>query len=198
MKEIWKDIKGYEGYYQISNFGKVKSVERIVEHKPYNLTVKESIRKLKLDTKGYYYLMLSKNGIIKNTKVHQLVANAFIPNPLNKPCVNHIDGNKLNNNVNNLEWVTYKENSQHARRTGLFSEESNKKSLRALAIYRENVKKPILKLKNDIVLETYSSIAEAARLNNLSPSNISATLRHKDGRTQCGGYQWKYANKNLC
>ena len=96
MNEVWKDIKGYEGYYQISNLGRLKSVKRVVKHKPYDLTIKERIRKLKLDTKGYYYAMISKNGIIEHRKIHQLVANAFIPNPLNKKEVNHIDGNKIN------------------------------------------------------------------------------------------------------
>lgn len=98
--EIWVDIKGFEGLYQISNLGRVKSVTR-------NL-----IRKIQVNKKhiyGYCEITLSKNNKDFRYKIHHLVAEHFIPNPYNKPQVNHIDGNKLNNTVSNLEWVTYEE-----------------------------------------------------------------------------------------
>lgn len=113
MKEIWKDIKDYEGLYQVSNLGRIKSF-------PRNGTQTNNIKilMLKLNHK-YYHVTLSKDNERIDKLVHRLVAEAFIPNPENKPQVNHKDGNKLNNNVNNLEWNTCVENVQHSISTGL-------------------------------------------------------------------------------
>lgn len=112
MKEIWKDIEGYEGLYQISNMGKVKSLSRKMN--------KYTTRLLKLtkDKKGYTICSLYNKGL-KTHKVHRLVAKAFIPNPNNYPMINHIDGNKQNNNLNNLEWCDNSYNQLHAIRNGL-------------------------------------------------------------------------------
>lgn len=119
--EIWKDIKGYEGYYQISNYGDVKSVERNI----IGRNRKEIILKGGFDGK-YFFVILQKNCIKKHFKIHRLVALNFIDNPLNKPEVNHIDGNKLNNHVNNLEWNTMSENQKHAFKIGLNSTKGEK------------------------------------------------------------------------
>ena len=105
-KEIWKDIKGYEGLYQVSNFGRIKKIRFI--NNVCNIE-KEHLRKLNVRN-GYYIIQLSKNGARKSHQVHRLVAEAFIPNIENKPFINHKDYNPLNNNVNNLEWCTQKEN----------------------------------------------------------------------------------------
>lgn len=105
MKEIWKDIKGYEGLYQISNFGRVKSLKRMMK----NRKCEEIIKKPSITNKRYYKLPLCKYGKNKYFFIHRLVAQAFIPNFENKPTVDHIDRNKLNNNVSNLRWATYKE-----------------------------------------------------------------------------------------
>ena len=114
--EVWKDVEGYEGLYQISNFGNVKSLARIVHsEKRSDYKIKEKILKQSDTTTGYKKVELHKgNEKRKSFKVHRLVAQAFIPNPENKLEVNHIDGNKHNNNVNNLEWVTSSENKIHA------------------------------------------------------------------------------------
>lgn len=114
--EEWRDIKGYEGLYQISSLGEVKSVERI---SPQGHRLKERIRKTYIDRYGYRAINLCKNGVITKYDIHRLVAIAFIPNPEEKPQVNHIDGNKLNNCVENLEWNTCSENISHAFRTGI-------------------------------------------------------------------------------
>ena len=106
MVEIWKPIENYEDY-SISNFGNVYSSKRTRILKPTNTT------------KGYIQVHLSKNGKVKNAPIHRLVAKAFIENVDNKPQVNHIDGNKKNNNVTNLEWCTNLENQRHARKIGL-------------------------------------------------------------------------------
>lgn len=118
--EIWKDINvingvDYTGYYRVSNFGRVKSLERTVKRRNGSLrTVKERIMVQTVFNKEYLKVGLSKYGKVKNMPVHRLVAIAFIPNPLNKPQINHIDSNPSNNHVNNLEWVTPKENMRHA------------------------------------------------------------------------------------
>lgn len=116
--EIWKDIKGYEGYYQISNFGKVKSLKRMRRFRGGLALINERIMKPKIHS-GYYRIGLCKNNKIKTFNIHRLVALSFIPNPYKKRTINHIDCNKANNNVNNLEWNTHKENIKHALKMGL-------------------------------------------------------------------------------
>ena len=116
MTEVWKDIKGYEGLYQISNLGRVKSLAHL-HGKSKKLIRKEKIMQCVIGIKGYLYCGLSKNGLTKRYRVHRLVAEAFIANPNELPQVNHIDGDKLNNSINNLEWVTKGENNRHAIKT---------------------------------------------------------------------------------
>ena len=116
MEETWKDIKGYEGRYQVSNMGRVKTINR---HKSDGRIQKEKIRISEIDHRGYEFVLLYNENGYKRYSVHVLVANAFIPNPNNKPQINHIDGNKINNIANNLEWVTASENQMHAIRNGL-------------------------------------------------------------------------------
>ena len=127
MNEIWKDIQGYEGLYQVSNLGRVKNLKR------------NKILKSIISSQGYITRQLYKNKIPKNVRIHRLVAEAFIPNPENKPQVNHIDGNKTNNCVSNLEWVNQCENMQHAVKNNLFTR-----------LYGENAR--YRKLTNDAVL----------------------------------------------
>lgn len=125
--EIWKDIKGYEGYYQISNLGRVKSLERV---DCIGRKVKERILKYKVNKYGYYGVGLNINGHEKHIKVHRLVANAFIKNEIKKKEVNHIDGVKSNNNVSNLEWCNRSENIKHSYLKGLrFSKKKGNHSL---------------------------------------------------------------------
>jgi len=111
----WKYIPGYEGIYQASVQGQIRSVDRISHECGIKKFRKSCVLEPELQRDGYYHVNLSKENQVKTYLVHRLVALAFIPNPSDKPQVNHIDGNKLNNLVENLEWVTQSENMQHAK-----------------------------------------------------------------------------------
>ena len=135
--EVWKDIKGFKGYYQVSNLGRVKSLDRIIT------TANGVVQKYKgtlLSTsdngKGYKIVGLNKNGKRKRFKVHRLVAIAFLDNSENKPQVNHIDGVRDNNKLENLEWVTGSENVQHAFDSGL--KKSSKGQSHGMSILTED------------------------------------------------------------
>lgn len=117
-KEIFIDIVGFEGYYQISNLGNVKSLKRTIINGGKPTNIRERILKQKTNH-GYKKVCLNKLGIDKQYFIHRLIATAFIPNPENKPCVNHINGIGLDNKIENLEWCTHLENMQHAFKTGL-------------------------------------------------------------------------------
>ena len=168
MREVWEDIKGFEGLYQISNFGNVKSF------------YKDKILKGRPDKDGYYRVCFYKNKKSKEMKIHRLVAQAFIPNPENFPQVNHIDGNKLNNCVSNLEWCTAKYNINHACKLGLFENNRKKAS--------EWSKKNAFKNHNK-VLEMYTvdgtfvgifhSAQQIGRLFNLNPNKIYLVSNNK-------------------
>ena len=166
MQEVWKDIKGFEGKYQISNLGRVKSLQR--NGRP------ERILRLNL-IKGYAYTTLS-NGSRgkKKLKVHRLVAEAFIPNPHNKPEVNHIDGNKRNCKVENLEWVTHQENCKHAYETGLRT---------------DNVYVNQIDVNTGEVIATFKSMKEASKITGVNYDSIAHCSRgdYKTG----GGYKWE-------
>lgn len=112
MTELWKDVQGYEGLYKVSNLGNVYSCKR-------NKLLKKYFPDLGLGATGYNLVGLYKDGKQKMFVVHRLVAQAFIDNPLNLPVVNHKDGNKRNNTVENLEWCTQKENVAHAIAMGV-------------------------------------------------------------------------------
>lgn len=134
QKEIWKDIIGYEGLYMVSNFGRVKRLETTVEYRPrsqggvrVDYLPEMIIQPFEGKFKNYkcWRIRLRKDGEQKNYQVHRLVAEAFIPNPDNKPWINHLDSNSKNNIWTNLEWCTPKENSQHASKKGRFGNKTD-------------------------------------------------------------------------
>lgn len=179
--EEWKDIPGFEGKYQISSFGNVKSVDRILPHKTYGTWhIKERILKPHWNGQGnskYQCVHLqSGNGKMSCISIHRLVAEAFIPNPDNLPQVNHIDGNKANNAVSNLEWATGQENTNHAWRTGLCKPIVDAK------------RRPVINLDTG---ERFDSLADAERSFGASFGAISHVLNGKHKRAH--GYRWAYA-----
>jgi hypothetical protein len=114
--EAWRDVKGYEGLYQVSDAGNVRSLDRVSAS---GHSLKGKPRKLRMDKYGYLVVGLTLNGAMKYKKIHRLVAQAFVNNPDRKPQVNHINGVKTDNAPSNLEWCTTRENTAHARENGL-------------------------------------------------------------------------------
>ncbi len=161
MEEIWKDAFGYEGLYMVSDFGNVKSIS-------YKGISKIKIISLMINMTGYNKFSACKNGIKKNMLVHRLVAQTFIHNYDCKPCVNHIDGNKLNNHVSNLEWCTIKENNKHARDIGL-----NKSTDKQKQSAKDTFSKKVI---NIVTGEIFESITIAGKMNNIKNKTLSCYL----------------------
>lgn len=179
MNEVWKDIKGFENYYQISNTGKVKSLERKVPSKIKGTfqIIKEKIRKTTTTTAGYEYVVLSKDNIHKTLLIHRLVAEHFIPNPNNLQCVNHKDENKLNNNVDNLEWCDYKYNNTYKN---IHLRRNKNKTTREVIQYDLDMHE----------LRRWKSIIDAANEYNTESTNIIKCC--KGERNHCCGFKWRY------
>ena len=118
-KEVWKDIEGWEGHYQVSNHGRVKSIERIILNGGRKQLYQSIYFKFCISKAGYKQAVFRNQGTRVSIYVHRLVALAFVPNHDNKREVNHKDGNKLNTRASNMEWCSSKENTLHAFKTGL-------------------------------------------------------------------------------
>lgn len=196
-KEEWKDIEGFEGLYQISTFGRVKSLVGWVGNKNIKKYIhREKILKTKPKKNGYLVVTLRYQNVIKYKSIHRLVAKTFLPNPNNYPVVNHIDGNKTNNNINNLEWCTYSHNTREAikiglmpkpntvlkRWTGKFGKEHNKS--RHIYQIDKNTKK---------VVAEYYGVPEITRKTGFCESALYAVLHHR--RKTTGGYIWEFADE---
>lgn len=202
-QEIWKDVVGYEGLYQVSNLGRVKSVARYVDrhakhviHKKY---IKECILKQCENSRGYPCVNLSKDGIVKPKRVHRLVAIAFIPNPENKEQINHKDGNRANPNVNNLEWVTNTENQRHSwkylnRQNPHKGKPRPKDSIEKMKAFWVGKVRPTCKRVFCVELNRYfDSVNDACR-----ELKIARHIHEccEGERHTCGGYYWKWAKES--
>ena len=178
----WKDIVGYENEYQINQFGEIRTLKDSPKLKKYDV-LKPQISK----RNGYVYQMLYKNGKEKLLRVHRLVAMAFLPNPNNLPQVNHKDGNKQNNSVDNLEWCEQSYNMKHAFKTGL--EKPSEKQKAAVRKTNEKKRKRVVRTMGDEKNE-YESATVAARKNNVGISTICRYCNKK--RMPKDGASWQY------
>ena len=185
MNEIWKDINGYEGLYQISNFGNVKSLSN-------NFSRKEKILKPK-QRKGYLYVSLCKNGKRKYYLVHRLVAEHFIPNPDNKPYIDHINGYKSDNRVCNLRWCTQKENMNNPLTIDKICKNAHLKNKFSA---EHPLSKPILQFSKDgELIKKWNSITDIKRELRINIGNICQCCKGK--RNIAGGYIWRYYYKGI-
>lgn len=166
MKEVWRDINGYNGLYQVSNLGRVRNAKTL------------RLKKLETRYDEYLFVRFYSNGYSGMRSVHRLVAETFIENKnSNRNQVNHKNGIKIDNRADNLEWVTQSENLRHA---ALFLRKplGGKHAIRVRCVETDDV---------------YQSIGEAARKTGLSKGHISKVLKNKEGRTQTGGFHWELA-----
>ena len=179
MQEVWKDIKGYESFYQVSNLGNIKSLPRQFMRSNGKLQTFESkILKPLVHKNGYCKVELAYKGLHKRYYVHRLVAEAFIPNSDNLPEINHKDENPSNNCVNNLEWCTHKYNSNYGTRPK--------------RIGGKHSKKVIMYDKNNNIIRIFNSVAEASKLTGIHAGSISECCNGKQYRHSAGGYIWRY------
>lgn len=195
MIEIYKPIVGYEGLYEVSNLGNVRSLDRYAPHNHgYKQKIKGKVLKQHDNTRGYMYVGLWKNGKQKKFYVHRLVAQAFIPNTDNLPEVNHKDEIKSNNCVYNLEWVTSKENANYGSRIERFS---NKLKGRKLSeetkqkMRQSQPKKKVVQLSLDgEFIKIWNGTRETERNLKINHVGISACCKGK--QKTAGGYKWMY------
>jgi len=186
IKEIWKDIPEYEGLYQASSLGNIRSIDRIIYDKNLKRSrnFKGKILKQNIRNDGYLFVNLSKNGINKVVKIHRIIAKTFIKNSNNYKCINHINGNKQDNNINNLEWCTYSHNIKEAYKLGLkkpISIKGGKNKCSKIVNQYD--------LDNNFIKKWYC-IKDASKKLKIKDSNISLCCKGK--RNKAGGYIWKY------
>lgn len=186
IEEVWRDIGGYEGLYQVSNFGRVRSLDRQAWNGKVWHDKKGVFLSLREHNAGYLSVALSKEGKIDYFLVHRLVGEAFLERGLDKSEVNHIDENKHNNHVENLEWVTPKENMNHGTRVE-----------RCLDKFKETgfVKKVVqMDLEGNFIAE-YESQIEASRQTGVRQGSISSAVLGK--YKTAGGYKWKFKEEPI-
>lgn len=192
--EIWKDIPEYEGLYQVSNYGRVRSIDRNIYRNGGCAAIKGKMLVLRKKNSGYMQVNLWKDNKGSNFYIHRLVAQSFIPNPENKPEVDHIDTNVGNNHVNNLRWVTSRENHLNPI--------TYKKSCLFFNKYKPNkgkfgfdnpTSKTVLQFDiNDNFIKEWGSTREIERELGIKPCCISAVALGIRKRKTAGGYKWKY------
>lgn len=198
--EIWKDIPGYEGLYQASTLGRIRSLDRVIEVKIDGMVQKRSILGTILcgghNGHGYLFVYLCRNGKAKRYYIHRIIAKTFIPNPQNYPYINHKDENPGNNCVDNLEWCTQKYNANYGShiekvRAYMLSDKNPNRGKPRPEKFKEKVRKPILQLDRDgNVIREWDSARTAGTVLGIFPQVITAVCK---GR--CLSYKnfiWKY------
>lgn len=177
MDEIWRSIDFLNGKYEVSNLGRIRHSKT------------KRVRKLSKSKRGYLVFSCYPNGTAGKQKlvnVHRCVALVFLPNPMGLPQVNHIDGNKLNPNVENLEWVSQRDNAIHARRTGLHKSDGDR---------------PVVQIEAGKVIAEYKSASEASRATGISRSGICQVCNHfvykGRHRLSAGGYKWEWKTDDI-
>ena len=185
MKEIWKPIRNYEGLYEVSNMGRVKSLERTAWNGKGYWTMPEKILRAVNNGNGYLAVNLYKEGIMKTYKIHRLVATAFLPNSNNLPCINHKDENKQNNCVDNLEFCSYSYNNTY-----------NDKAKKASKKIAEKNCKPVYGINkvSGLIIE-FKSAKEAGRTLRIDPGSITKCCKGKKYKS-AGGFYWHYASES--
>ena len=175
IMEIWKDVPGYIGLYKVSNYGRVKSVKK-------QLVLKTS------GSGNRYKTVALCNGMRKTFRLHRLVAAAFIPNPDNKPCIDHIDGDRANNHADNLRWVTYLENNNNPITKKRLSE-NNAKNMQGKKGALHPNSKPVRMMKNGVCLKIYQSI-HLAKQDGFNDTLIIRCCKWRMKKHK--GYNWEY------
>lgn len=183
--EIWKPIKNYEDSYEVSDFGRIRSMDRYTHTWNGQVFKKGVIKTLKEDKDGYFKVWLSKESKKKPFFVHRLVAEAFIVNAEKLPIVNHMDGNKKNNHVDNLEWCTRSHNDKHAFEHGLRKATDGGTSKRVAKIDPDT---------NEI-LAIYESMSAAARVNDITVQSISYCANGKQEIAK--GFKWAFVDEGV-
>lgn len=181
MNEIWKPISGYEGRYEISNMGRVRTIAQQNRWGETLYPLSTPIYNKASRVNGHLTVVLTKNKVRKTHLVHRLVALAFIPNPYNLPIVNHKDENPENNAVSNLEWCTRKYNNSYG---------TVRERQKVSHINHPLLSTPVICLKNGIVLTEYPSMKEAERQTGCHQTHIMACCQGK--RKTTGGFEWQY------
>lgn len=196
MEEIWKDIENYEGLYQVSSLGRVRSMDRVVaDSRTGHRTLKGKIMSLPNNQRGYQIVRLSKDGKKTTYFVHRLVAQTFIPNPEEKPQIDHIDTNPANNRIDNLRWATPKEN--HMNPLTRKNKSDSMKGENAPwygKLGKDNPKsKSIYQISKDgNLIRKWEGMREAERYTEATLQKISLCCQGK--RRTSGGYRWIYAS----
>ena len=181
MSEIWKPASRYEGFYEVSTFGRVRSVAKDVWCGKGYRHRKGKILKPYI-TYGYPRVHLSKDGIKHNVMVHRLVAETFIPNPLNHPCINHKDENPMNPHVDNLEWCTYEYNSNYG---------THRERMSKMFLNYPKYSLPVVRFTKDgVYVDEFCSISEAHRVTGIN--NIERCCKGLSRYSTAGGFKWKY------
>lgn len=192
MEEIWKSVPGYEGIYEVSNFGKVRSSDRMIIYENGRRHIKKGkLMANIIDGLGYLRVGLSEKGKTITCKVHRLVATAFIPNPENKSEVNHISGIKINNRTENLEWCTRSENIKHAFRIGV---KTPGMGMLGKTGIKNNLSKQVVQLsKDNSFIKNYVSMAQIEEITGIPGTNISRACQGK--LKTAGGFRWMYKSE---